>query len=135
MKFPRIIVVIIMLCGLTAVLLGCASESDSAATENQVFTVQRGDITLEITGVGNLSLSRTENLAFEIAGTVEEVMVEEGDTVGEGQILARLDTARWQDELTALEKQLRGEKIDLLQVLINLSNAETELEEAIEPMY
>jgi multidrug efflux pump subunit AcrA (membrane-fusion protein) len=66
-----------------------------------------------------------EDLAFEMAGTVEEVMVEAGDSVEEGQALARLDTSEWEDELAQLE-------LNLLQAEINLENAELALEQAEE---
>ena len=74
----------------------------------------------------NLALSLMEDMAFEIAGTVEEVLVEEGDSVEEGQVLARLDTSEWDKELTNLE-------MDLVQADINLRNAELALEQAEEP--
>jgi multidrug efflux pump subunit AcrA (membrane-fusion protein) len=86
---------------------GCGSESESELVpEMQVLTVQRGDLIIDITAVGNLALSRTDDLAFEIAGTVEEVLVEEGDTVEEGQLLAKLDTSEWEDSLAVLEDKV-----------------------------
>jgi HlyD family secretion protein len=57
--------------------------------------------------------------------TVEEVLVEEGESVEEGQLLAKLDTSEWDDVLTALER-------DLLQAEINLKNAKLALERAEE---
>jgi len=74
-----------VLCGVGAFLLISAFKPESApVSENQVVAVQRGDLTIDITGSGNLVLSLTEDLAFEISGTVEEVMVEEGESVEEG---------------------------------------------------
>ncbi len=118
-------------------LVSCASKSDEAELlENQVVTVQRGDLTVDITAVGNLALSHTDELAFEMSGTVEEVLVEEGDTVEEGQVLAKLDTSEWEehlatleDLLTAAKRQVIAEERDLLQAEINLKNAEIALEE------
>jgi len=90
-------------------LLGCGSEQDEASTQKQAITVQRGNITTDITAAGNLSLSHTEELAFDLfykEGTVEEVLVEESDSVEKGQVLARLDTAEWEDNLTVLQDTL-----------------------------
>ena len=120
-----IIVTAFSLVGLTVPLIGC-SEADSEMLENQIVTVQRGDLTIDIAAAGNLALSRTEDLAFEIAGTVEEVLVEEGDAVEEGEVLAKLDTSEWDKELTNLE-------MNLVQADINLKNAELALEQAEEP--
>ena len=80
---------------LTVPCLGCGSGAEEV--ERQVVTVQRGNLVIDITAVGNLALSCTEDLAFEIAGTVEEVLVEEADSVEEGQVLAKLDIEEWEE--------------------------------------
>ena len=110
----KIALTILLLGVVSFSLLSCGSESgETELPENQVVTVQRGNLTIDITAVGNLALSRTEDLAFEIAGTVEEVLVEEGDTVEEGQMLAKLDTLEWEEQLTALERTLTTAKRQL----------------------
>ncbi len=127
MRILKIMLITFILGGLLfAPALSCTSESESAVSESQIVTVQRGDLTIDITAAGNLALSLMEDLAFEMSGTVEEVLVEEGDSVEEGQVLAKLDTSEWDKELTKLE-------IDLLQEEINLRNAELALEQAEEP--
>jgi RND family efflux transporter MFP subunit len=105
-KVPRIALVLV-LCVVAAVVVTSAVKSDSATVpEYQVATVQRGDLTVDITASGNLALSLKEGLAFEISGTVDEVLVEEGDSVEEGEVLARLDTSEWEKELITLEYNL-----------------------------
>jgi len=79
----------------------------------EVVAVQRGDLSIDITAAGNLVLSRTEELTFEIAGTVEEVLVEEGDTVEEGEVLAKLGASEWEDHLEALEGSLTAAERNL----------------------
>jgi RND family efflux transporter MFP subunit len=120
------IVLAVVLCGVVAFLLISVFKPGSApALQYQTAAVQGGNLTMEITGSGNLALSSTEDLAFEMAGTVQEVLVEEGDSVEEGQVLARLDTSEWESELTTLE-------LNLLQAKISLENAELSLERAEE---
>jgi len=129
----KVTLAILLLCGIGVVPLGCASEADSAANlEEQTVTVQRGDLVVEVTAAGNLELSHTEDLAFDISGTVGEVMVEEGDYAEKGQSVATLGTSDWEDEISTLERQLRSAERDLLQAEINLENAEDALEEAEE---
>ena len=121
----------LVLCGVGAFLLISAFKPASApVSENQVVAVQRGDLTVDITASGNLALSLKEDLAFDIPGrveeiTVEEILVEEGESVEEGQLLAKLDTSEWNDVLTALER-------DLLQAEISLESAEYALDKAEE---
>jgi HlyD family secretion protein len=114
-----------------AITIGCDSETtETDAMINEIYTIQRGDLTIDITAVGNLSLSETENLSFDIAGTVEDIFVEEGDTVLEGDLLASLDPLELEDYLTELENMLASREQDLLQAEINVINAETSLENA-----
>jgi HlyD family secretion protein len=110
-----------LVLGVGAASLGCGGEEEETAL--QTATVQRGNLTVDISAAGNLSLSVTQQLAFEMSGTVAEVLVDEGDSVTEGQVLARLDTSEWEKELVTLE-------LNLLQAEINLDNAELALEEA-----
>jgi len=134
MRILKLILISLILGGFIILLLSCTSEpKESELLENQVVSVQLGDLTVDIISAGNLVLSHTEDLAFDLfyeEGTVEEVLVEEGDTVEEGQVLVRLDTEEWEDELTALEDQVTAKERDLLQKEINLIIAENDLEDA-----
>jgi len=131
MKVLKLMLIMLILVVLAVPLIGCGSEpSEVEGMETQVVTVQRGDLTVDITAAGNLALSRTEDLAIDLfyeEGTVEEVLVEEGDTVKEGQVLAKLDTEEWEDELSTLEDQVTVKERDLLQAKINLQTAEQNL--------
>jgi len=132
MKVTKVILALI-LGGIGIVSLGCLGESDSeSAPETELATAQRGDLTVDISAAGNLTLSRNEELAFEMAGTVEDILVEEGESVEEGQVLASLGTSEWEDELRALELQVIAKQRDLLQAKINLQSAEYALDKAEE---
>ncbi len=152
MRILRIILITLMICAVSIPSLNCASESEPMS-EEEVATVQRGDLRIEITASGNLELSHTEDLAFEISGTVEEVLVEVGDTAEERQVLAKLDTSEWERELrvaerqltaaerqltakerqlTAAERQLTAKERDVLQSQINVNNAQLALEKTLE---
>ena len=81
-----------------------------------------GDITAEVSASGNLAFSTTEDLAFDMEGTVEDIFVEEGDSVTEGQVVATLDTADW-------EAQLRSLRMSVLSARKSLKQAEYALDE------
>ena len=106
MKKNYLLAVSAVLVIATVFLAGSAYKSASAVSESQVVTVQSGDLTTDITAVGNLALSVREDLLFQTAGFVKEVLVEEGDAVEKGQVLVSLDT-------TSLELAVKGEEIDL----------------------
>jgi len=107
MKIWKIVMVVFLLGAVVISSFGCKSgEESESLVESELAAVQRGDLSIEITASGNLALSLTDDLTFEIAGTVEEVSVEEGDTVKEGQVLARLDASEWEDDVELLEDKL-----------------------------
>ena len=110
-------VLVLSLIGLTiALTVGGSRQGEALAQEGQTWTVQRGNLSVDITAAGNLALSRTEDLAFDLfygqsgtsgtKGTIGEVLVEEGDTVEEGQVLVTVDEDEWDDELEALQDKL-----------------------------
>ena len=77
----------LLLCSVGLLFLSCTPKADPmAVSENDVVTVQRGDLIIDITASGNLSLSVKEDLTFEMSGTVEEILVEEGDEVKKGDV-------------------------------------------------
>lgn len=128
MKVLKFTIIAVVLASIAILSVGCPGTDTELESEQQVATVQRGNLTVDITASGNLALSRMEDLAFDIPGraeeiTVEEILVEEGDSVEEGQLLARLDMSEWDDVLTNLE-------LDLIQAQINLENAELALDKA-----
>ncbi|MDP3879561.1 MAG: HlyD family efflux transporter periplasmic adaptor subunit [Dehalococcoidales bacterium] len=124
----RIIRIIFIPASLIFLLSGCGlGAAESRATQEQPVTVQRGNLEVDITAVGNLALSRTEELAFEMAGTVEEVLVGEGDSVSKGQELVRLDTSEWDKQLRTLEKALATAERTLTTKERDLARAERQV--------
>jgi HlyD family secretion protein len=108
LKLAIIIIVVICIVGAAVPLtLKYTSKSDTTVkTAQQTYTVSKGSISNEISAAGNLALAQTDDLAFEVAGTVYEVEVSKGDTVTKGQELAKLDTTEWQKSIKTLEKTI-----------------------------
>ncbi|WP_316976279.1 HlyD family efflux transporter periplasmic adaptor subunit [Shumkonia mesophila] len=65
---------------------------------------------------GNIDI-READLAFNVGGRVESVEVEEGTTVGKGQLLATLDAATYMAEVDAAEAQVAAQKAVLDRLL------------------
>ena len=127
MKLSKIMLIILLLCSISVLSLGCSSESESELPEKQEVSVQRGDIAIDITAVGNLLFSNEEELSFEVSGTVGEVLVEIGDSVKEGQVLVKLDSAEWEEHLDALESGLTVAERNLTTAERKLTSAERNL--------
>jgi len=74
-------------------------------------TARRGDIILYAAGAGSLIPAEEVNVSFDISDGVQEVLAEllinVGDEVEAGDVLARLDDSDRQDNLTDAERELR----------------------------
>ncbi|OGO19243.1 MAG: hypothetical protein A2144_02110 [Chloroflexi bacterium RBG_16_50_9] len=134
-KFAIVLTVVLILGGIVIPLSGCSDKSSATPTSaTQIITVQSGNISTEITAAGNLALSRTENLALDLfyptgtKGTVGDVLVEEGDTVKEGDVLVTMDKDEWNDQLSTKEDQVTTAERNLLQTQANLLTAQQTLE-------
>jgi len=80
----------------TLVLAACGaapSTTTSSAAVERTATAQRGTIRASVSASGKIDPEAKVNLNFGVPGTVKEVMVDEGQTVKAGDVIARLDTA------------------------------------------
>ena len=72
-----------------------AADVDSPPTYVDALAVSPSDGYESISSYsGRVEASLNSSLAFEIGGTIADVLADEGDRVSKGQVLARLDTAR-----------------------------------------
>ncbi len=87
-----------------------------------------GDVRVTISVSGNLDASDDRFLSFKLPGTIEEILVEKGDTVGKGDVLARLDT-------TDLERNVELARSTLRQAQAQYDMADNQLRQTIYPHY
>jgi len=102
---------------LGVLLLGaCQSEAPSDAENSEeetppvpveTSTPVRGDVYAMYTGTAPIEAYAEADVIAKVAGEVRELLVEEGDEVSKGQILARLDGERLRLELNESEAKLR----------------------------
>ena len=81
--------------------------------QSSLVTVKRGNITKMVSATGFLSSQRSEELAFGRAGRVKQIMIDEGDYVREGQILAKLEDEEERFSLLQAENALEEAKSEL----------------------
>jgi membrane fusion protein (multidrug efflux system) len=107
--------------GLPAVLAvlflgGCQTEQASKAEDSDEETPPvpvdtsvpvRGDVYAMYTGTAPIEAFAEADVIAKVGGEVRELLVEEGDEVSKGQILARLDGERLRLELNESEAKLR----------------------------
>jgi RND family efflux transporter MFP subunit len=87
--------IVFLTCVTLLATAGCTSSvttaTSTAATISRQVPVQRGDLVVSVSVDGNLEMPNYYNLRFNSKGEVKQVLVEEGDRVRVGQVLATLD--------------------------------------------
>ena len=77
---------------------------------------------------GYITARRIATVSAKVTGKVREVMIEEGQRVEEGQVLATLDDAEAQAELALRQAQLASARARLDEIRTNAANARREYE-------
>lgn len=112
---------IIVLIAVLVVALGVmgyrrlASGRPTANEDLQTTAVERGNIVATVNATGSIAPKVRAALAFRSAGRVAEILVEEGERVEAGQILARLETDDLELAVTQAEATLTMSKTQLEQ--------------------
>ena len=86
-------------------------NNDSASDQEniQIIPVKRGDLVNSISINGSLTYPNKENLNFGSNGVLSEILVEPGDRVTKGQILAVLSDS----DIAQLQKEVAQKQVDL----------------------
>ena len=69
--------------GVNAFLL----DDDASEDERRPIAVERGTLLDDVTASGSVTFPELESLRFDISGTVAQILVDEGDSVTQGQPL------------------------------------------------
>jgi len=89
-----------------------ATRQNSRDVSAYTVTAERGSLPGVVVASGEIEARRRVNVSPKRQGLLEELLVEEGDTVTKGQLLARMDPGDFRDrmdELKALERQAQAD--------------------------
>jgi HlyD family secretion protein len=101
----------------------------------ETATVTQGDIVLTADGSGELIPANELELSFRTGGRLAEVLVETGDQVAEGDLLARLETDNLERAVAEADVALRIAQLELAETRegpseAELANAEAKVRDA-----
>jgi HlyD family secretion protein len=105
---------IVATCLIGIVFSGCAIPQ---AASQETVEVTRGDLVISVPVSGNLEMPHKADLSFGATGTVEEVLVDEGDSVVKGQVLARLDDDSLKLNVASAQAQYEIAEINLMKTI------------------
>lgn len=97
---------------------GSAPAATAARLPQPTVVVAAADLGASIDAIGEVKASQDANLVFQVAGTVAQVLVKEGDHVTKDQLLAVLDT------------RLFDEKVSQAQAALLIAQAQLQLAQA-----
>ena len=89
-----------------------ATRQNSRDVSAYTVTAERGSLPGVVVASGEIEARRRVNVSPKRQGLLEELLVDEGDTVTKGQLLARMDPGDFRDrmdELKALERQAQAD--------------------------
>ncbi|MBI4187379.1 MAG: efflux RND transporter periplasmic adaptor subunit [Chloroflexi bacterium] len=113
---------------LPAVLVTAACNPFDTGGQNevtqQIAEVSRGDLTVSVSGSGNIEVAGESKLAFGVGGKIDKIYVEEGDEVSKGQELARLDSRALELAATQAETALKAAEYNLVKARNRYSSVE-----------
>jgi RND family efflux transporter MFP subunit len=106
LKKRRILIITICVVVVGIVLGVVLSRGASPQSTVTTVNVTRGDIVKTVLADGSLEMPNKAYLSFGITGTVEEVLVDEGNNVTKDQVLARLDAPSLESSVDMAELQV-----------------------------
>jgi HlyD family secretion protein len=93
-------------------------------------TIDRGTLTLIVSATGKIAPAKTVNVSFDAPGMIQEVLVQEGQTVQAGQVLARQDSAAQQLALQQAQANLKVAQLALERLLSAVDPRDIQIAEA-----
>jgi membrane fusion protein (multidrug efflux system) len=137
MRFAESSIVLFLALSWALVPVGCGEESQPRGEDGpppvnvQVVTVEPRDLPRTLSAVGSLQSPQMTTVASEIAEKVVSIDIPEGQRVGEGHVLARLDDAEARAALAIAAARLRNAR-DRLARLKSLRAKSVSSEQALD---
>jgi len=117
MKKRRKLIITICVVVIGIVLGIVLTRGTSSEDTPTTVMVTRGDIVKTVLVDGSLEMPNKAYLSFGATGTVTEVLVDKGDSVVEGQVLARLDGRSLEFSVEIAQAQYETVQINLMKTI------------------
>jgi HlyD family secretion protein len=120
----------IVAAGAAAGLLAAGAFFFLRPPQVAVVPVQTRDIAPAVQGVGTVEAKVVVKVAAKITGRVAAVLVDQGDAVRSGQVLARLDRAEQQAQVLQAEASVQRARLAVASQEVQLAKARANIESA-----
>lgn len=103
------------------------SSDERQAASYVTEAVRRGDLTVTVSATGTLQPTNKVDIGSELSGIVEAVLVDDNDRVRKGQVLARLDLSKLNDQIRKSEAHLASAEAKVEQLRATVAEARANL--------
>ncbi len=94
-----------------AVLFSVLSNPKKTSVNYRTTEVESGDVLVVVSGTGSLSATESRKEISKVSARIEEIYFEEGDTVKEGDVIARLDSSDFEVTVNTQKNSLEQAQI------------------------
>lgn len=105
------IVGMLVVCVVFMLPVAVKAQPPVPVTIEEEYSVQLSDLTVTVSATGTIQPKRTVDLFFSTSATVQEILVDEGDVVRDGDTLAILDAETFEASLREAEIALQLQRL------------------------
>lgn len=126
-RLKRLLLSIVVIAVVIGLLALRKSPGGSNVVQFKTEEAQRGNLVVLVTATGTLEPTNQVEVGSEISGIVKTVEADYNDKVKVGQVLARIDTSKYEAQETQLKAALEAAKARTLQTKATLDETRTKL--------
>ncbi len=138
-KIIILTIIIVLALSVTLATVKAIKSKDDKGIPIKSTEIEREDIESNIFTSGTVVSKETRQISCDLSGKIKEVLVEEGDKVKKGEVIARLDSSELEYEVkqTELRLDIANTKIDNLRkesrdnIYMTFKNAEIQYNDAL----
>ncbi len=123
----RLLFWLLLVVGIGASWLYLRTGGERGTTRYLTEPATEGPLLVTVSATGNLQPTNQVEVGSELSGLVERVLVDDNDQVTQGQELARLDTARLQDQVAQGEATVAAAEATVAQMQATVVEARANL--------
>jgi HlyD family secretion protein len=131
-KLKKIIIVTVILLIVAGLVV--YNYMNSKSMNKIVFETQKADkgkITSTVSSTGSLAAVTTVDVGSQVSGAIQAIYVDYNDRVTEGQIIARIDPATYEAQLTQAKAKLSNGEASLRQAQADLDDSRISIQNSI----
>lgn len=105
-----------------------AEQAQQAEAQRETAAVQRGDIEETVLATGQVQAFTEVSAGAQASGQISELLVQVGDAVEKGQVIARIDPSTQRNELRDVQAQQKSHQASVGSQQVSLQQAQRDLE-------